>query len=78
MDLVAFSPDGHTMASGDNGSIQLWNVANPALPQLFSQPLSGSSNGGIIFASRSALTAVPWPAVKETARSSYGISPKPS
>ena len=37
---VAFSPDGHTLAGGDNsGTIQLWDVANPAHPRPLGQVL---------------------------------------
>ena len=40
---VAFSSDGHTLASGsDNGSVRLWDVADPAHPRLLSQPLTGT------------------------------------
>jgi WD40 repeat protein len=40
---VAFSPDGHTLAIGDYlGSIQLWDVTDPANPRLLGQPLTGS------------------------------------
>ena len=35
---VTFSPDGGTLASGDNiGNIQLWDVADPARPHLLGQ-----------------------------------------
>ena len=35
---VAFSPDGHTLASADNnGNIQLWAVVNPAHPRLLGE-----------------------------------------
>ena len=35
---MAFSPDGHTLASGDDdGTIQLWDVADPARPRLLGQ-----------------------------------------
>ena len=37
---VAFSPDGHTLASGDdNGTIQLRDVADPARPRLLGQTM---------------------------------------
>ena len=40
---VAFSPDGHMLASGDNGgTIQLWDVADPAHPRLLGQIPPGS------------------------------------
>ena len=40
---VAFSSDGHTLASGsDDGSVRLWDVADPAHPRLLSQPLTGT------------------------------------
>ncbi len=40
---VAFSPGGHTLASGsDDGSVALWDVADPAHPRLLGQPLTGT------------------------------------
>jgi WD domain, G-beta repeat len=42
---VAFSPGTHTLASGDNdGTVRLWDLADPAHPRPLGQPLTGTGN----------------------------------
>jgi WD40 repeat protein len=44
---VAFSPDRHTLASGNfGGTVRLWNVPNPTHPRPLGQPLSSGPGEG--------------------------------
>jgi WD40 repeat protein len=41
---VAFSPGGHTLASGGtDGTVRLWDVTDPAHPRRLGQPLTGAA-----------------------------------
>jgi WD40 repeat protein len=45
IDAVAFNPDGQTLAIGDAaGSIELWDVKDPARASLLGQPLTGQTS----------------------------------
>ena len=45
---MTFSPDGHTLASGDDeGVVRLWEVTDPANPRLLGQPLSNGDDAAI-------------------------------
>ncbi|MBV8540024.1 MAG: TIR domain-containing protein [Pseudonocardiales bacterium] len=45
VDAVAFSPDGHTVATGSaDRTVRLWNVADPAHPTPLGQPLPGHAD----------------------------------
>ena len=45
---VAFSPSGHTMASGNaNGTVRLWDVTDPAHPRPLGQPLTVGGAGAV-------------------------------
>ena len=42
IDAVAFSPDGHTLATGSfDSTVRLWNVSDPAHPTPLGPPLTG-------------------------------------
>jgi hypothetical protein len=45
VDAVAYSPDGRTLASsGEDRTVRLWNVTNPAHPTPLGQPLIGHTD----------------------------------
>jgi WD40 repeat protein len=46
VESVAFSPDGHTLASGSNDrTVRLWDVTDPANPRPLGNPLAGHTAG---------------------------------
>ena len=45
MNSVAFSPDGHTLASGGfDATVRLWNLTDPTHPAPLGQPLHGHTD----------------------------------
>jgi WD40 repeat protein len=52
VNTVAFSPDGHTLASGSrDNTVRLWNVTDPTHPTPLGQPLTGHTDnvGAVAF-----------------------------
>ncbi|MGW3499096.1 WD40 repeat domain-containing protein [Streptomyces sp. NPDC001020] len=43
LDAVQFSPDGHTLAAAEDGSVHLWNVSDPSSPMSWDKPLAVST-----------------------------------
>ncbi len=60
VESVAFSPDGHTLASGDDaGTVRLWEVADPVRLRPLGQPLTGAAAavGSLAFSLHGSLLA---------------------
>ena len=46
---MAFSPDGHMLARGGDGTVRLWDVADPAHPRPLGQALTGARPESVVF-----------------------------